>query len=706
MSTDTDTAHRHVDTKPVDAVAIRFCGDSGDGMQLTGGLFTNTAALFGNDIATYPDFPAEIRAPRGTTFGVSGFQVQFASTDIFTPGDAVNALVAMNPAGFKTNIMDVEPGGIVIVNEDEFNKANFKKCGYEASYDPLDDDELNRRYQIVRVPMTRLTRESLTDAGMGAKDVDRCRNMYALGIVCWLYDRPLDPTIRFLDNFFGKKKDKPEVAAANIKALKAGFFFGETAELFPVRYQVARARLDPGKYRKISGNEATALGFVTAAAKANKQLVYASYPITPASEVLHTLSRLKRYGVTTFQAEDEISAVCAAIGVSFAGQLALTGTSGPGLALKGEGIGLAVMLEVPLVVIDVQRAGPSTGMPTKTEQADLLMALWGRPGESPCIVVAPRSPSDCFDMAIEAFRLAVRYMCPVIYLSDGYIANGAEPWLLPDLDAIEPIQIEHPRETNNPDGTFLPYKRDPKTLARPWAIPGTEGLEHRLGGLEKEADTGNVSYDPMNHEKMTILREEKIARIADDIPAAQPFGDESGDLLLVGWGGTYGALHAATLAARDKGLGVSHVHLRHLNPLPANLGEVLAAFKRVLVAELNRGQLDLLLRARYLIDTVKLNKMPAEELSEAIHVMTSLNRPGAVAAQKLGLRHLSTGDMLRRHVKDGTEIGKKVESTMKSGQLVPDELIVKMIADQIESMSSGGVMLDGFPRNLSQADKL
>ena len=609
MSTDTDTAKRHVDTKPVDAVAIRFCGDSGDGMQLTGGLFTNTSALFGNDIATFPDFPAEIRAPRGTTFGVSGFQVQFASTDIFTPGDAVNALVAMNPAGFKTNIADVEPGGIVIVNEDEFNKGNFKKCGYEESYDPLDDDELNRRYQIVRVPMTRLTRESLTDSGMGSKDVDRCRNMYALGIVCWLYDRPLDPTIRFLDNFFGKTKDKPEVAAANIKALKAGFFFGETAELFPVRYQVARARLDPGKYRKISGNEATALGFVTAAAKANKQLVYASYPITPASEVLHTLSRLKRYGVTTFQAEDEISAVCAAIGASFAGQLALTGTSGPGLALKGEGIGLAVMLEVPLVVIDVQRAGPSTGMPTKTEQADLLMALWGRPGESPCIVVAPRSPSDCFDMAIEAFRLAVRYMCPVIYLSDGYIANGAEPWRLPDLDAIEPIQIEHPRETNNPDGTFLPYKRDPKTLARPWAIPGTEGLEHRLGGLEKEAETGNVSYDPENHDQMSRIRAAKVLQAADIIPPLEVRGPESGDALLLGWGGTYGAITTAGDELRDAGYSVSTAHLRYLNPFPKNLPDVLGRFKTIIVPEINLGQLLKVIRANYLIDAVGINEM-------------------------------------------------------------------------------------------------
>ncbi|MCH8166232.1 MAG: 2-oxoacid:acceptor oxidoreductase family protein, partial [Planctomycetes bacterium] len=465
-------------------------------MQLTGGQFTNASALFGNDIATFPDFPAEIRAPRGSTYGVSGFQVQFASTEIYTPGDAVNALVAMNPAGFKTNISDVEPGGIVIVNEDEFAKGNFRKCGYEDGYNPLEDDELNRRYQIFKVPMSRLTRESLADMGMGAKDIDRCRNMYALGIVYWLYDRRIETTVDFLNEYFGKQKNKPQIAEINVRALKAGYYFGETAELFPVRYHVAPAKLKAGKYRKISGNEATVLGFVTAAAKAGKKLFYASYPITPASEIIHGLARLKHYGVMTFQAEDEIGAVCAAIGASFAGDFALCGTSGPGLALKAEAIGLAVMFELPLVVIDVQRAGPATGMPTKTEQADLLQAMFGRPSESPCVIVAPRSPSDCFDMAVEAFRLAVHCMCPVLFLSDGYLANGAEPWLLPDLDAIQPIEVNHPTETNNPEGPYLPYKRDPETLARPWVVPGTFGLEHRIGGLEKQDVTGNISYDP------------------------------------------------------------------------------------------------------------------------------------------------------------------------------------------------------------------
>ncbi|MCH8824001.1 MAG: 2-oxoacid:acceptor oxidoreductase subunit alpha [Planctomycetes bacterium] len=609
MTTTTDTNHARIDATPLDAVAIRFCGDSGDGMQLTGGLFTNTSALFGNDIATFPDFPAEIRAPRGTTFGVSGFQVQFANTDIYTPGDSVNALVAMNPAGFKTNIADVEPGGIVIVNEDEFNKINFKKCGYQEGYNPLDDDELNRRYQIFKVPMSRLTRESLVDSTMGTKDIDRCRNMYALGIVCWLYDRPLEPTIRFLDNFFGKEKQKPEVAKANIGALKSGFYFGETAELFPVRYQVAKAKLKPGKYRKISGNEATALGFVTAAAKANKQLVYASYPITPASDVLHTLARLKQFGVTTFQAEDEIGAVCAAIGASYAGSFGMTGTSGPGLALKGEAIGLAVMLELPLVIINVQRAGPSTGLPTKTEQADLLFALYGRPSECPCIVVAPRSPSDCFEMAYEAFRLAVRHMCPVIFLSDGYIANGAEPWLLPDLAAIKPIEINHPTEPNGPDGTFLPYKRDPETLARPWAIPGIAGLEHRVGGLEKDASTGNVSYDPENHDKMIRTRAAKILKAADTIPPLEVRGPVSGEALLLGWGGTYGTITTAGDELREKGHSVSTAHLRYLNPMPKNLGEVLGNFKTIIVPEINLGQLVKLIRCEFLIDAIGINEV-------------------------------------------------------------------------------------------------
>ncbi len=593
----------------MESVVVRFCGDSGDGMQLTGGQFTNASAIFGNDIATFPDFPAEIRAPRGTTYGVSGFQVRFAATDIYTPGDMVNALVAMNPAGFKTNIADVESGGIVIVNSDEFDKPNLKKCGYQDGYNPIEDDELQRRYQIVKVPMSRLTRESLADSGLGAKEMDRCRNMYALGIVYWLYDRSVDSTLRYFDDYFTKQKNQPQIAEINTKALKAGYYFGETAELFPVRYHVAPAKLRPGKYRRISGNEATAIGFVTAAAKAGKNLVYASYPITPASDILHNLSRLKAYGVKTFQAEDEIAAVCAAIGASFAGDLGLCGTSGPGLALKGEGIGLAIMLELPLVIIDVQRAGPATGMPTKTEQADLLQAMYGRPSESPCIIVAPQSPCDCFDMAIEAIRLAVRCMCPVLYLSDGYIANGAEPWLLPDLDAIPPIEVSHPAENNNPDGKFLPYARNPQTLARPWAIPGTPGLEHRIGGLEKQDGTGNVSYDPDNHDHMVRTRAAKVQKAADAIPPLQVRGPESGEALLLGWGGTYGSITTAGDELRKGGRAVSTAHLRYLNPFPKNLGEILGRFEKVIIPEINLGQLSMLVRSRFLVPAIGINEV-------------------------------------------------------------------------------------------------
>jgi 2-oxoglutarate ferredoxin oxidoreductase subunit alpha len=578
-------------------------------MQLTGGQFTAASAIFGNDIATFPDFPAEIRAPRGTTYGVSGFQVRFASTDIYTPGDRVNALVAMNPAGFKTNIGDVEPGGLVIVNEDEFDKANLRKSGYEPQYNPLDDDELNRHYQIFKVPMSRLTRESLADSGLGAKEIDRCRNMFALGIVYWLYDRPFDATVRFLDEYFGTQKKRPEIAEINIRALKAGFYLGETAELFPVRYQVSPAKLRAGKYRRVSGNEATALGCVTAAAKAGKRLVYASYPITPATDIMHGLARLKNFGVKTFQAEDEIGAVCAAIGASFAGDFGLCGTSGPGLALKSEGIGLAVMLELPLVVINVQRAGPATGMPTKTEQADLLQAMFGRSSEAPCVVVAPASPSDCFNMAIEAFRLAVRCMCPVLILSDGYIANGAEPWLLPDLDAIAPIEVEHLTEANKPGGGFQPYQRDPRTLARPWVIPGTPGLEHRIGGLEKEDVTGNISYDPDNHEHMVRLRAAKVQRLAEIIPELEVRGPDTGDLLLLGWGGTYGTITTAGDELRKQGHGVSTAHLRYLNPFPKNLGDVLSRFKTIVVPEINLGQLLMLIRARFLVDAIGINEV-------------------------------------------------------------------------------------------------
>jgi len=593
--------------KTLESVVIRFCGDSGDGMQLTGGQFAETSALFGNDFATFPDFPAEIRAPKGTTFGVSGYQLQFSSQSVFTPGDRVNAMVAMNPAGFKVNIQDVEPGGIVIVNEDEFTKGNLSKCGYLDGYNPLNDDEINNKYHLVRVPMSRLTKESLADSGMGAKDINRCRNMFALGIVYWLYERPLDKTKKYLTEKFDHKKGKPEIAKINIHALEAGYYFGETSEVFPSRYRVPPAKQEKGTYRQISGNEAAVLGLVTAAQKANKSMVYASYPITPASNVIHGLSHLKRFGIKTIQSEDEIAAVCTAIGASFAGDLGVTGTSGPGLALKGEALGLALMLELPLVVVDVQRAGPSTGLPTKTEQADLLQAMYGRHCESPVIIVAPKSPSDCFNMAIEAVKLAVKYMCPVIYMSDGYIANGAEPWKVPDVSTIPEIKITHPTEADADEGGYLPYARDPETLSRRWAIPGTAGLEHRVGSLEKEADTGNVSYDPDNHDLMVRLRAQKVANAAQSIPLLEVDGEPSGDVLVLGWGGTFGSITTAVQRIREQGHAVSSAHLQYLNPFPSNTEEVLRSFKKIVIPEINLGQLSVLIRARFLIDTIGIN---------------------------------------------------------------------------------------------------
>ena len=581
----------HADPEHLDSAVIRFCGDSGDGMQMAGGQFTSTSARFGNDIATFPDFPAEIRAPKGTTFGVSGFQLQFSSSDIHTPGDKVNALVAMNPAGFKMNIADVEFGGIVIVNEDEFEKVQLKKCGYPEGYNPLEDEQLNAHYSIFRVPMSRLTRESLADSGMGAKDMDRCRNMFALGVAYWLYQRPIEDTVGYLEDYFGKTKGKPQIAEANIRALKAGYFFGETAELFPVRYKVPAATLESGTYRRISGNEATVLGLAAVAMKAQKNVLYASYPITPASDILHGLARLKHLGIKTFQAEDEIAAISAAIGAAFAGDVGVTGTSGPGLALKGEALGLAVIYELPLVVVDVQRAGPATGMPTKTEQADLLQAMYGRSGECPAIVLAASRPSDCFEMAIEAVRLAVRHMSPVVLLTDGYIANGAEPWKLPDVADLPEIEVPHPTEAIDPDAGFRPYVRDPETLARSWALPGTPGLEHRIGSLEKEDGTGNVSYDPENHDEMVRARAEKVARAADVIPELNVRGPESGEVLVLGWGGTYGSITSAADRLRKQGRSVSSAHLRHLNPFPKNLESVLRRFERVVVPEINMGQL-------------------------------------------------------------------------------------------------------------------
>ena len=608
-------------TSEIKSAVVRFAGDSGDGMQLAGAQFTSTSAVVGNDIATLPDYPAEIRAPIGTVAGVSGFQINFSSESIFTPGDKVNALIAMNPAAFKAHIEDVDAGGIVIVNESEFGKMNLKKAGYPEGYNPLDDEEFNRRFQLFKVPITRLNTEALSETGLGNKDANRCKNMYALGIVYWLYDRPLDTTINQIDSYFGKKKNMPKVAAANIAALKSGFFFGETAELFPVQYQVAKAAIKPGKYRKITGNEAVAMGLVTAAKLAGKDVCYCSYPITPASNVLHALAGMRNFGVKTFQAEDEIAAVCAAIGASYTGQLGVTGTSGPGLALKSEAIGLAVMTEMPLVVVNVQRGGPATGLPTKTEQSDLMQAMYGRNGESPVVIIAAKSPGDCFDSAIEASRIAMQHRVPVILMTDGYLGNGSEPWAIPDHTKFEKIKVEHATDAEN----FQPYSRD-ENLVRPWALPGTPGLEHRLGGLEKQHLTGNVNYEPDNHQLMTEIRQKKIDRLAELIPEIEPYGDPEGELLVLGWGGTYGSIYTAVERARKAGKKVSGAHLRHINPMPKNLGDVLKRFKRVLIPELNLGQLRMLIRGRYLADARGLNKVQGrpflvEEIDQAIDMM-------------------------------------------------------------------------------------
>ena len=588
---------KHVEE--LETVTIRFAGDSGDGMQLTGTQFTNTTAVVGNDISTLPDFPAEIRAPAGSLPGVSGFQLNFSNHDIRTPGDAPDVLVAMNPAALKVNIEDLEAGGLLIVNTDAFNENNLKKAGYSTN--PLEDGSL-REYRVFKLPITTLNRAALRDeVKMPPKEIDRCKNFWALGLMYYLYDRPLAQTQSWIDSKF---KNKAEVAKANQTALKAGYAYAEAAEIFPTTYRVRRAAISPGKYRNITGNEATALGCVAASVLAKRPLFYASYPITPASDILHELSTRKNFGVKTFQAEDEIAAMCAAVGAAFAGSLGLTGTSGPGLALKSEAIGLAVMTELPVVIIDVQRGGPSTGLPTKTEQADLLQAMFGRNGECPVAVVAAATPGDCFHMAIEAFRIATRHMLPVIFLTDGYLANGAEPWLLPKMDELPNFEVEFAKD---PDG-FYPYNRD-ESLARPWAIPGTPGLEHRIGGIEKQDITGNVSYEPENHMHMVITRAAKVERIADDIPELEVFGESQGRLLVVGWGSTYGAITSAVEEMQKQGKSVSSIHVRHLNPFPKNLGEILGRFDRVLVPELNMGQLAMLLRARYLVPAVSFPKV-------------------------------------------------------------------------------------------------
>jgi 2-oxoglutarate ferredoxin oxidoreductase subunit alpha len=607
VSTKTEAAVPHQEVQELDEVVIRFAGDSGDGMQLTGTQFADTTAMLGNDLATLPDYPAEIRAPAGTLAGVSGYQINFSSHDIRHPGDAPNVLVAMNPAALKANIGDLEDGGIVIVDADAFSEGNLTKAGYPGN--PLRDGSLGR-FRVFDIPITTMTLKAVSETGLAGRQASRCKNFFALGLVFWLYERPVDHTREWIDKKF---KSNEQIQKANTLALLAGYNYADTVEAFTTHYRVRKARLAPGTYRSLTGNEATALGFVAASLVAERPLFYGSYPITPASDILHELARHKNYPVRTFQAEDEISAIGAAIGAAYGGALGLTGTSGPGVALKSEAIGLAVMAELPLVIVDVQRGGPSTGLPTKTEQADLFQAVLGRNGECPVAVLAPATPAECFSMAIEAFRIAIKYMTPVFFLSDGYLANGAEPWKVPkpaDLPKIDVHFTTDPRD-------FKPYGRDPKTLARPWAIPGTPGLEHRIGGLEKEDGSGNVSYDPLNHDRMIHLRAEKVARIADDIPPAVVMGKDSGQVLVVAWGGTYGAVTSAVESLQRNGAPVSSVHLRYLNPFPKNLGDVLKRFDRVLVPELNLGQLRMLLRARYLVDAVGLNKVQGKPFKVA-----------------------------------------------------------------------------------------
>jgi len=585
-----------------DATVI-IAGNSGDGSQTVGAQLTQTSAFAGNDISTLPDFPAEIRAPAGSIAGVSGFQLHFSSTEIHTPGDAADVLVAMNPAALKVSLPKLKPNGILIVSSDTFGARDLKMAGYEEN--PLDGD-LQNQYQVFSVELTRLTRSALTDTDLTAKQKDLCKNFFALGLIFYLYDRPLDYTLKWIDTKF---TSKPQFIEANQLALRGGFAYAEMTEQIAVSYEVESAQFSPGTYRNVTGNLSTALGLIAASQKADLQLFYGSYPITPASDVLHELAKYKNFGVKTLQMEDEIAAVGAAIGAAYSGALAVTGTSGPGVALKAEAIGLAVMTELPLVVLNVQRAGPSTGMPTKTEQSDLLQALYGRNGESPVPVLAASRPSDCFETVYEAARIAIKYMTPIFFLSDNYVANGAEPWLIPQVSDLLPILPEFATDPEN----FLPYKRNPETGRRPWAPPGREGFEHRIGGLEKADLTGNVSYDPDNHERMSQLREEKIANIAkNEIPPSEVFGDSSGDLLIIGWGGTYGALRTGVINQRQAGQSVSHLHLRFLNPLPNDLGLILQNFKKVIVAELNLGQLNQLIRSKYLVDTIAYNKIQGQ----------------------------------------------------------------------------------------------
>jgi 2-oxoglutarate ferredoxin oxidoreductase subunit alpha len=605
-------------TEEIDDVTIRFTGDSGDGMQLTGTKFTESTALAGNDLSTLPDYPAEIRAPAGTLAGVSGFQIHFSSKDISTPADRPDVLIAFNPAALRANVDDVHPGGMVLINSDAFNEKSVARAGYGE--DPL--PALRDKVHLVEIPLTRLNREALVGLSLSQRDADRSKNFFALGLMYWLYNRPMESTLRWLESRF-----KGDVLEANKRVVLAGHAYGETTELFPVSYIVPRAKIEPGIYRNITGNTALAWGIVAASVQFERPVFLGAYPITPASDILHEVARYRNFGVKTFQAEDEIAAISSAVGASFAGMLGITTTSGPGFVLKQEALGLAVMTELPLVVVDVQRGGPSTGMPTKIEQADLLLALHGRNSESPVAVLAPSSPGDCFHTVLEAFALAIKYMTPVVILSDGYLANSAEPWLIPDIDTLPRKRVEFHTDAED----FEPYRRNPETLARPWAIPGSPGLEHRIGGLAKQNVTGNVSYDPANNEQMIQLRAAKVAGMVADIPAIEVDGDDRGDLLVVGWGGTRGAIETAVAEARAAGLPVSSVHLRHLNPFPANLEEVLGKFGKILVPELNDGQLCSLLRARFLVPAVAMSKLRGQPfaVSEILDRIRTLLREEA-----------------------------------------------------------------------------
>ncbi|MAP84277.1 MAG: 2-oxoglutarate ferredoxin oxidoreductase subunit alpha [Candidatus Marinimicrobia bacterium] len=606
--------------KEVDRVVIRFAGDSGDGMQLTGSQFTETTAVMGNDLATYPDFPAEIRAPAGSLAGVSSFQIQFSSDIIQTPGDDLDVLVAMNPAALKTNLQDLKESGIILANKANYTKKNLKLAGWESN--PLEDDTL-KNYQLIDLDMTKIVAHAVEDMGLSPKTVSRSTNMFALGLMFWMYDRSMDSTLSFLKKKFAKR---PELVESNVRALKAGYHYGDTIEAVQSSYKVPKATFEPGIYRNIMGNQALCYGLMAAANKSNCELFYGGYPITPASDILHILSSQKNFNVKTFQAEDEIAAIMSVIGASFSGLLGITATSGPGIALKSEAMGLAISTELPLVIVNVQRGGPSTGMPTKTEQADLLQALFGRNGEAPIPVIAASTPADCFHVAFEACRIALEHMTPVILLSDAYIANGSEPWLIPSMDNLSEIKNHIVKNGNG----FLPFKRNKKQLARNWALPGSPTLEHRVGGLEKDEQTGNVSYDPLNHQKMTDLRHQRVDIIAESIPKVKPYGSKSGDILVLGWGSTFGSIRSAVNEAIKDGQSVAHVHLNHINPFPKNLGEVLLKFRNVLIPEMNCGQLLMLIRSKFLVNARGLNKVQGKPftVNEIYSAIKEINGDG------------------------------------------------------------------------------